>query len=339
LEGVITNIKDSVIRKSYTNILPNARFQYYFSRFKNITLNYSTNTNQPSISQLQPVPDNSNRLSIRLGNPNLEQEFMQSLRLNASFVNPYKSRNLFAFFTFQETQNKIVDYHKIINGVDSVQPVNVNGVYNMNGNLSYGFPVRFLKGSMDVSSTIGKFHGKQFSSDAVTHVTEENIINTFTAGPRVSLNMSPTDKFNLSFEAAYNYSKTKYSSTAARNAKYFIQEYSVDFDWELPKKFLLASDFSYRINNQYADGFNTKVPLWNMSISKQLLHFNRGELKGSAKDILNENIGISRNSNNLYIEDSRVNTLRRFFLLSFTYNLTKTGLGGSGPGGAKVIMR
>ena len=52
----------------------------------------------------------------------------------------------FAFFTLQETQNKIVNYDKINNlGVDSVMPVNVNGVFNMNGNLNYGFPVHFLK--------------------------------------------------------------------------------------------------------------------------------------------------------------------------------------------------
>jgi hypothetical protein len=32
-------------------------------------------------------------------------------------------------------------------------------------------------------------------------------------------------------------------------------------------------------------GFNTKVPLWNAGISKQMIHFNRGELKFSANDI------------------------------------------------------
>ena len=340
LEGIITTLKDSAIGKSFTNILPNARFQYYFSRFKNILLNYSTNTNQPSINQLQPVPDNTNPLFIRLGNPDLDQEFTQSLRLNASFVNPYKNRNLFAFFTFQHTQNKIVDFHKLTNGIDSVQPVNVNGVYNLNGNLSYGFPVHFLKGSLEVSTTVNRFHGKQFSNDPVTQITGENVINTFTAGPRISLNMSPTDKFNLSFDGSYNYSKTQYSGTSARNAKYFIQEYGVDFDWQLPKKFLLASEFSYRINNQYAEGFSTKVPLWNMSLSKQMLHFNRGELKLSVKDILDQNIGVSRNTNStIYIEDRRDNTLRRFFLLSFTYNLTKTGLDGTGGGNQRILMR
>ena len=335
LEGLIMNNgKDSMINKSFVNILPNARFQYSFSRYKNITLNYSTNTNQPSITQLQPVPDNTNPLYIRIGNPNLKQEFTQSLRLNASFVNPFKNRNLFAFFTLQNTQNKIVNFDKInALGVDSVMPVNVNGVYNMNGNLSFSFPIRFLKGTVDVSSTISKYHGKQFSN------TAENDINTITVGPEVKLDMNPTDKLSLSFSAGFNYSKTDYSLAQARDAKFFIQEYNAEVAWQLPKGFFLSSDFNYRINNQYAANFNTKVPLWHIGLSKQMLHFNRGELKLSVKDILNENIGVSRNANQNYIEDSRVNNLRRFFLLSFTYNLTKTGLSNNTNNGGMRIMR
>ncbi|MDB5223179.1 MAG: hypothetical protein JWN83_1846 [Chitinophagaceae bacterium] len=332
LEGVIKNLKDSVTGKSFTNILPNARFQYYFSRYKYLTLNYSTNTNQPSITQLQPVPDNTNPLYIKLGNSDLKQEFTQSVRFNASFVNPFKNRNVFAFFTLQQTQNKIVNYDKINSlGIDSVMPVNVNGVYNMNGNVSFSFPVHFLKGTMDISSMVNTYHGKQFTN------TQENIINTFTVGPRLRLDMSPTDKLNLSVSADFNYSKTKYSIANARNAKYFTQEYGIDADWQLPKGFLLATEFNYTNNNQYTTGFNTKVPLWHASISKQMLHFNRGELKLSARDILNRNIGINRSANQNYIEDSRVNTLRRFFLLSFTYNLSKTGLTNSNNGGMRMM--
>lgn len=334
LEGkVISGIKDSIIGKDFTNILPNARFQYYFSRFKNITINYNTNTNQPSVAQLQPVPDNSNPLYVRLGNPNLKQEFVQSLRLNASLVDPFKNRNMFVFFTLQQTQNKIVNYDKINSlGVDSVMPVNVNGVYNINGNISFSFPVRFLKGTMDVSSGFSKYHGKQFANGI------PNTINTTTVGPQVRLDMNPTEKFNLSVSAECNLSNTKYSIPSTRSAKYFIQEYGTDIGWQLPKGFFFATDFNYRINNQYSNGFNTKVPLWNASVSKQMLHFNRGELKLSANDILNQNIGVNRSTNQNYIEDSRVNTLRRFFLLSFTYNLSKTGLNNTGNGGGMKIM-
>jgi len=335
LEGkVIISLKDSSISKSFTDVLPNARFQYNFSRSKNIMLNYSTNTNQPTVAQLQPVPDNSNPLYVKQGNPNLKQEFTHTLRLNATFVNPFRNKNLFAFFTLQQTQNKIVNYDKINSlGVDSVMPVNVNGVFNMNGNVSFGFPVHFLKGTLEVSSDINRYHGKQFINAA------PNTINTTTVGPEIRLDMNPTDKLNLSFSTSPTFSKTKYSLQFVRNAKYFTQEYSAEVSWQLPKGFFLATDFNYRINNQYETGFNTKTPLLNAAISKQILHFNRGELKFSANDILNRNIIVNRSASQNYVEDTRMNSLRRFFLLSFTYSLTKTGLNKAGSGGGIKMMR
>jgi hypothetical protein len=330
--------KDFVVSKIFRNFLPNARFQYYFSRFKNFLINYSTTTNQPSVAQLQPVPDNSNPLYVKLGNPNLKQEFIQNVRLNASLVNPYKNRNFFVYFTLQETQNKIVNYDRINSvGVDSVMPVNVNGVYNANGSVSWGFPVRFLKGSLELSSTLMYYKGKQPMSDA-TNKIEMNKINTLTLGPHVRLNMSPTEKLDLSISAGVNHSKSTYSVESARNSKYFNQEYSAAMDWELPKRFFFATDFEYTITNQYSAGFNAKIPLWNASISKQMLHFNRGELKFSVHDLLNKNVGINRSTNQNYIEESRIRGLRRFFLLSFTYSLTKTGLSNTGNGGGMKTM-
>ncbi len=333
--GAINTGKDSLVSKAFNNILPTARFQYYFTRFKNLSVNYSTSTNQPTIAQLQPIPDNSNPLYIRQGNPALNQEFIHSIRFNASFVNPFKNRNFFAFITMQETQNKIVDNDKINSlGIDSVMPVNVNGVYNVSGTLSYGFPVRFLKGTIDISSNFSYYNGKQFVNN------DANRIRSASIGPEIRLDMSPTQQLSLALSAAFNFYNTKYSLQTARNTRYFNQEYSTEVSWQLPKGFFVATDFNYRINNQQAAGYNLKVPLWNASISKQVLHFNRGEIKLSANDLLNQNIGISRSTNQNYIEDNSVTNLRRFFLLGFTYSLSKTGLNnGAGAGGMRVISR
>ena len=103
--------------------------------------------------------------------------------------------------------------------------------------------------------------------------------------------------------------------------------------------FLAMWALNYSINNLTAD-YNTKIPLWNASLSRQVLKFNRGEFKFAVKDLLDKNIRVNRSSNQNYIEDTRTNSLRRFFLLSFTYSLNKTGLNSSGSGpGMKMMMR
>jgi hypothetical protein len=335
LQGkVITGIKDSLISKTFRNILPNARFQYNFSKFKSLSLNYSTSTNQPNMQQLQPVPDNSNPLNIREGNPDLKQEYNHNIIGHLNLVSPYKNKNLFAFFNMQATQNKIVNYDSVNQlGVNRTKPINVNGIYNLSSSISYGMPVRFLKGTIEISSNIGYFKGKQFIN------TVGNKIKTLSLGPEVRLDMNPDDRLNLSLSAGLNYNKTKYSLQSSLNTNYLSQEYNASVDWQMPKGFFFATDFTYTINSQRAAGFNTKVPLWNASISKQVLHFNRGEIKFSVLDLLDKNIGISRSTNQNYIEDSRVKTLRRFCLLSFTYSLSKTGLNNAGEGGMRIIRR
>ena len=342
LEGKITTgIKDSLISKTFRNILPTARFQYNFTRFKSFSLTYTTATNQPSMQQLQPVRDNSNSLNIKEGNPGLKQEYNQTTQAHLNFVSPYKNKNLFMVTTMQATRNKIVNYDSINlqTGVRRTKPVNVNGIYNLNTNISYSMPVRFLKGSIELSSGGGYNRGKQLVNTLAGKIVT-NTIRTLSIGPDVRLDMNPTDKLSIGVGAGFNYNKTKYSLQSAQNTNYLSQEYNASLDWEMPKGFFFSTDFTYTINSQRAAGFNTNVPLWNASISKQMLKFNRGELKFAARDLLDKNIGINRNTNNNYIEDSKVLTLRRFFLLSFTYSLSKTGLNNAGGGGGmRVMMR
>lgn len=336
LEGnIIAGTKDSLINQTFYNVLPNARFQYNFTKFKNLQINYNTVTNQPSMTQLSPVPDISNPLNIRDGNPDLKQEYTQMATINFMSVNPFRNRNLFAFFTVRQTNNKIVNYDTInAQGIKRTRPVNVDGVYNVNGSVSLGLPVRFLKGTINLSSNIGFDRGRQFINGV------GNTINTTTLGPSARLEMSPTAKFDLSFRAGVNYNKSAYSLQSNLNTTYFSQNYGSEINWQLPSSFYFSTEFTYTVNNRLADGFNLRVPLWNASISKQFLRFNRGELKLTAFDLLNENVNISRSSNQNYIEDSRITTLRRYFLLSFTYSLSKAGLGtGAPPGGGLRIIR
>ena len=336
LEGIIiSGVKDSVISKSFHNILPGARFQYNFTKFKTLSVNYTTSTNQPTIIQLQPVPDISNPLNIKNGNSDLKPEYNHTIMGHLNLMSPYKNKNLFIFFNMQATQNKIVNYDTVNQvGIKSTKPVNVNGVYNLNSELSYSRPVHFLKGTLELSSVIGYFKGKQFINGL------PNGIKTVTLGPGIRLDMTPDDILNIGVSAGLNYNSTNYSLQSALNTNYISQEYNTSVDLELPDRFFFSTDFIYTINSRRAAGFNEKAALWNASLSKQMLKYNRGELKFRIFDLLDQNINISRSTNQNYIEDSKVKTLRRFFLLSFTYSLSKTGLNNAGnSGGMRVITR
>jgi hypothetical protein len=335
LEGTIkSGIKDSVITKSFYNILPNARFQYNFTRFKNLQVDYRASTNQPSVSQLQPVPDISNPLNIRLGNPDLQQEYTHRVNVNYTGMNPFRNKSFFWFSSYSFTNNRIVNYDVIDSfGRKTTKPVNVDGVYNLMNDISAGWPLRFIKATMNFNTGFGYSKTIQFIN------TARNNIYNVSVDPNLEITKSFKDKFDLTVGAGFTYNKAKYSLQSSLNNSYFTQDYSIDAGWQLPRNFYLSTDFRYTISTQRSAGFNAKVPLWNASFSKLFLKYNRGELKLSVYDLLNENQAIVRNTNSNYIEDQNNRVLKRFFLLGFTYSLNKMSANAGGPGRGNIIIR
>jgi len=336
LKGTIkSGIKDSVITKSFYNLLPNARFQYNFTRFKNLQLDYRASTNQPSVSQLQPVPDISNPLNIRLGNPDLKQEYSHRINVNYTGMNPFRNKSFFWFSSYSFTNNRIVNFDIIDSfGRKTTKPVNVDGVYNLNNDISVGWPLRFIKGTLNFNTGVGYSKTIQFIN------TVRNNIYNISIDPSIEISKSFKDKFDLTLSGGVAYNKAKYSLQSSLNNNYLTQDYGIDAGWQLPKSFYLSTDFRYTISSQRSAGFNAKVPLWNASFSKLFLKYNRGELKLSVYDLLNENQAIVRNTNSNYIEDQNNRVLKRFFLLGFTYSLNKMSANAGGPGRkGNIIIR
>ena len=150
----------------------------------------------------------------------------------------------------QATQNKIVNYDTVNQlGIKRTKPVNVNGVYNFNSNISYSMPVRFLKGTIELSSNTGYFKGKQFIN------TVPNNIKTLMLGPEIRLDMNPAEKLNISVGATLNYNKTKYSLQSALNTNYLSQEYSASLDWQMPKGFFFVIGFHLYYQQPAGSGF------------------------------------------------------------------------------------
>lgn len=325
------NSNGTVIRQSFTDVLPNANIQYRMNSTRTLTLNYSTSTTQPGTTQLQPVTDVSDPLNVYTGNPNLQRSYAQSINLNYFSTNIYTQRNFFAFLNATKTDNAIVNSDIIkSNGSRTTMPVNANGNYMIFGQVNAGFPLKKLKSRVDLGIGTNLLHNISFVNGA------ENGIDNMSVGPNLNYSFSLENKIEIMASGRLNFSKAKYSLQPQLNSNYLQQVYGLEMTNYLPGGLVLNNNFNYTINSGRADGYNTKVGFWNASIAKSFLKNKRAEVKLTAYDILNQNQGISRNANQNYIEDTRYNVLQRYFLLSFTFSLNKAGNSAQGP---RVVIR
>ncbi|MBD0350653.1 MAG: outer membrane beta-barrel protein [Flavisolibacter sp.] len=329
--------KNTIIEQKFTNLFPTASFNYQFARSKNVRFNYRGRTNQPSAVQLQEILNKDNPLFWTRGNATLKQEYTNAFSLNYHFFNTTNFRSLFFNASFFNTYNKIVNNviskpelirqyallspnDTIPQGVQLSMPLNADGVYYANGNFNIGFPIRRMKGGNFNTYTTISYNRNVNFADGVKNFTYD-----FSLGEelRVSYNHEERLDVGISVGIDYNSVKNTLQKNQNQNSSYYVYAASADISYTLPENFILSTDLDYATNTGLASGYNQSYFLWNASLSKQVFKNKRGELKLSINDILNQNTNVSRNTADNYIEDVRNLTLRRFAMLTFTYNLNR----------------
>jgi outer membrane receptor protein involved in Fe transport len=343
--------RDTFIRKSYDFALPNLRFEYSPVQGKRATLSYETSVREPSISQLQPIVDNSNPLFISAGNSNLRPEYNHRIRIGYNHFNQANFSAFFSNINFNYTDNKITSAQT----TDTLfrrfsQPINVRNDISGNGFIGYNRPIvpQLLRFNARSNFSYGRGISLINTSDNILNPNAktnsiENLTERMSLGVTLGLTLTVRDSFDLSVSGTVNHNATSYSIQSNNNQKYDVYDLETDANWRLPFGLKLFGSFSYNIIKGNSFGTSQGIPLLGAGISKYMLKQNRGELKFQMVDILNRNQGYSRSADINYIQEERVTSLGRYAMLSFTYAFNPmggmfNGRGGGRGGGMRVIM-
>jgi len=319
IEG-ITNVASSNIAQDYTRFMPSLSWRYEMTDSRNLSLNYSTSLNLPSIGQLQPNTDNSNPLNLYVGNPNLRAAYSHRARLNFFSFDQFTFTNVFAFINTTFTNDKITNAQFVdANLAQTTMPVNVENDFTTNANVSFSRPIRAIKTRVRINPNLTYNKGSVFINGV------ENDLTRFNPSIRLGLSNTKTEKMSVRVNSRWRFNTSKYSENENFDQSYLDQSHSLDYDWNLPKEWQFSSDMAYRIFSKETYGDENTFAIWNASIGKSFLENNRAEMRLSFNDILNQNTGISRQSDVNYTQEELSNTIGQYGMLSFSYNLSRVG--------------
>lgn len=328
--------KDSTITQNFVNFFPTMNFRYDFSRTTNLRIFYNGRTGQPSAQQLQPVIDNSNPLNITSGNPNLKQQFIHTFRILYNSFDVVTQKIFFATINANFTDNDIQNSTTYLpNGAQFTRPVNLSGTYNLNGFLNYGFPLKKPKSNINLGINLSNSQSQTLVNNL------SNYTRNTTAGFNASWTTNIKEGFDMNFSSNSSFSFARYTLQPQQNGDFFTQTFVAEPTVYTKSGWVFSTDFRYIKNTGRAEGFNTNIPLWSASIAKQLFKKKDGELKFYVFDLLNQNQSLTRNVTGNTIQDVSTVVLKRYFMISFTYNLRSFGApqGGMQQRGPNQIFR
>ncbi len=292
--------------------------------YNGISLNYGEWIDLPSLYQMQPLVRQTSAQYTFIGNPELKASRVRNLRGN--FYKYINSRMLTVsgyvnttFYDKSFVQRTLID----ANGFTTATVVNKDGSAHTNSGIY-------------ISKQFRKIQDWQFGIGMGAEGNTENYI--------VFLNNAEARQNKLSLGVNQNFS-VNYKSVVMLNAYYSFSRNKVNYNspnfsdilnlthyvgatstFRLPKRIVLEPNYFFRYNSQIAPGFPRSSHTLNIALSVLTQKKDRGQIKLSVYDLLNQNISVSRYGNlNANITNEQ-QILKRYVMLNYQYkfNIIKT---------------
>jgi hypothetical protein len=315
-----TNVyKDSSYARSFTNFFPNAQVRWKFSSSGSANLNYSGNSQQPSLMNLQPILNNNDPLNQVIGNPNLLPSFNHNFNLNLSDFKVLTNRSIWGYGNFLFTENAFSNRSVLDNqGRRISQTVNVNGNYNYYLGLNISRRIKFQKIEIGFNPRVNGGQTKNFLNG------NENITKRISFTPEFSLRKSIEKKMSAEISYSFGFNHSTSSINTGAVTEYWTQNLSLNFDYKFKKGLSFSSNVNYDYRQKLSPtDRNTNALIWNASVEKTISKKSGLTAIVTLNDILNQRIGFNRDISSNYITESTYTTVQRYALFSIRWKFNK----------------
>lgn len=311
----------AALDQQYVFFMPSFNFN-----IKNFSADYSRYTYLPNIGDMVPYTVVFSPSYSVTGNPALKPTTNNSFSINYSKYNfqsgtSYNVRAAATFYQNSVFRQRTQDAQL----VETSTPINRDGRYNisMSGYVNKRFT---KKDDVQLDAATNFNLSKNHDFFVLNRVNGFQDSYQFSVSEHITFNYK--DKFEIDPQYTLNQTYTTYSGVDYSNQKFITHSIDAHFLLYLPAKMNINGNYNYRYNPLVPPGFQKSSNLLNISIARQFLKKDKGEIKLSCYDLLNQNIDTYRSVVQNTVTDTQSQIIRRYFLLTLQYKFTKsTGKG------------
>ena len=328
--------------RTVTNITPTLDFRWKKSATGQLRFTYRGRTQQPSMTDLLDIVDDSNPLRITRGNPGLKPSFTQNFQL---FYNDYfqkHQRAVMTFVNFSTTSNSVANkstYNSETGGTIT-RPENVNG--NWNGNLGFMFNTAVDSAAyfnVNTFTNLSYNHNVGYVSINNISDSQESVTNSLGINERLAASFR-NDWLEIELNGSLNYTRSRSELQPNNDLDTWQFSYGGMVGITCPWGTSLTTNLNMQSRRGYADNsMNTNELIWNAQLSQSFLRGNALTVSLQLYDILHQQSTFSRTITAMSRNDVEYNAITSYGMLHVIYRLNIFGGGGGfgfgGPRGGR----
>ena len=326
-------VRDTMV--SVFNFSPNVTFKYKFGKKEFARIIYRGRTNQPTITQMEPVKDNSNAMNETVGNLNLVPAFAHNIHFMYSKYNQERFSSIMTGLHSTITKDALVSNNIYdVTGKLYQQTVNAQAVpWSVSGDFMYNTPFANKLMQFHTRTSLGynqriAYVQREMNATEIADMLEKN---TWTLGEESRTgNLSASEELTLRLthkivdvgaRANFTYSRTQNNLSVASLSNVFNWSITGDLTLHLPKSWEIMTDIGYTARYGYKLTDVNEL-IWNASITKS---WGVASLALNVYDLLNQKKNIVQVVGENYVQYQKFNTLPTYFMLTFTYKINRMG--------------
>ena len=306
------------LEQTQNNILPLLSVVY-----KNLSINYNRDVVLPSYQHLIAVRDNTNPYIVLLGNTALMPAVKDNISINYNNYDTKRSLNVWGWAQAGKTNNDVIQSITMDSkGVQTILPINADGSssYATNFGITKQNKTKTsFTWSWNVGAYIAYNSNKYLYNDILSR---QKTLNLNSWG---SINLNWNDKLEWNNNAGFYQYQTKNTNDYFKTFTAPGYNLGTELISRHIKHIILETQLNYDYRKEIQDPALRDFLLWKAAINFTFLKQERGVLKLSAFDILNQVRSLSVSSSQNMVTYNNTNVLGRYFMATFTYNLVSAG--------------